>query len=66
MRESPCLQVDDGIEMAKLAVDKAEDSLTQSKAWLLLAVGYSSKLADCRIHTERESLQMNALHAYTR
>lgn len=57
-------QIDDGITLCEKAVHLCEGALMKSKALLLLATGYSYKLADCKVRTEREQLERKAYSAY--
>ena len=59
-------QIDDGISICEKAVELCEDPIAKSKALLLLATGYSYKLAECRVRSSRELLEKNAYNAYNK
>ena len=52
--------------LCEKAVSLCEESIAKSKALLLLATGYSYKLAECRVKSERQELDKKAYDAYNK
>ena len=59
------LQIDEGINYAKVAVEMDDNPLA-SRAYVALGVGYSLKAEDCKLQAARQEMQKQALHMFLR